>query len=103
MTKHDDKSKKRCFWLVDYDLPDQACRRQFYEKTKKVIGEGGLRNLTSSKSVVKTANEKIARAVHELASACGVSHMYKVVETDACKNESKPSHSVAENLREDLQ
>lgn len=83
MKKHDAKSKKRYLWLVDYDLPDQACRRQFYEKTKKVIGEGGLTNSTSSKSVVKTADQRIAKAVHELASACGISHMYKVVEADA--------------------
>jgi hypothetical protein len=83
MKNRNKDSEKTPVWLVDYDLVDKPCRRQFYREVKKVMGETGLAAASSSRSVVATKDEKTARTVYALASACGVSHLYRATPEDA--------------------
>jgi hypothetical protein len=90
MEERDNPSKKRTVWIVDYDLIDKPCRRQFYREVRKVLGETGLAAASSSRSVVAVKDEKTARTVYALAAACGISHLYQATPEDAqTKNASK--------------
>jgi len=84
--KRDKPSKRSSLWIVDYDLTDAPCRRQFYREVKKVMGETGLARASSSRSVVAVKDEKTARTVYALAAACGVSHLYRATPEDAKTN-----------------
>jgi len=86
MKNRDKDSERTPVWIVDYDLMDAPCRRQFYREVKKVMGETGLANSSSSLSVVATEDEKTARSVYALAAACGIAHLYKAMPDDAQTN-----------------
>jgi hypothetical protein len=87
--KHENPPKRRTqLWLIDYDLKDAPCRRQFYRQISKIMGEKGLAAMSSSKSVVATEDEKTARTVYALTTACGVSHLYRATPVDAHTNKA---------------
>ncbi len=89
MEKHNRPSKRSTqLWLIDYDLKNEPCRRQFYRKVARVMGEKGLTNSSSSLSVVATKDEKTARTVYDLASKCGTANLYKVTKADPQTNRS---------------
>jgi len=82
MQKRNNYSKRKSIWIVDYDLEDKPCRRQFYREIEKLMGKTGLSDASSSYSVVTVKNEKTARALHDLAGRCGRAHLYQARQVD---------------------
>ena len=61
-------------FLINFDLPNDKCRRQFYQKLK----DPKFKTKKSTDSVILTNDLKKAKAIHKKASNCGKANLYKV-------------------------
>jgi len=70
-------STRETVWIVDYDLPINSSRRQFYREIKRLMRELNLAGNLSTFSVVTVEDEELARRVFDLASKYGRAHLYR--------------------------
>ena len=68
-------------FIVDWDIPSKPAWRRvyFYKKLRKVRKAFGLEGRMSTMSVLIVQDEKLAWAVHNLASQYGRSNIYRGV------------------------
>jgi len=66
-------------WIVDYDLPADNRRRNFYRHIAKYLAEMGLDEVTgwSTQSVIITEDKDFALYAYSQASQLGQAHLYK--------------------------
>jgi len=66
------------YWIVDYDIPSEPAskRQQFYRKLTRILEKMNVEKDWSTQSVVIVKDEEVAKAVHALARAYGMSHLY---------------------------
>lgn len=69
---------RETFWIVDYDLPANSSRRQFYRELRRYREEHKLMDGSgwSTQSVVITTDQEFAEFIYELASHVGQAHIY---------------------------
>jgi hypothetical protein len=70
-------STRETVWIVDYDLPINSSRRQFYREIKRLMRELNLTGNLSTLSVVTVEDEELARRIFDLASKYGRAHLYR--------------------------
>ena len=66
-------------WIVDYVLPANNRRRQFYREIQRFLRDRNVQGETgwSTQSVVITGDKEFAEFVYEQASQRGRAHLYK--------------------------
>jgi hypothetical protein len=69
---------RETFWIVDYDLPANSNRRQFYRELRRYREEHKLMDGSgwSTQSVVITTDQEFAEFVFDRASHVGQAHIY---------------------------